>query len=302
MAQLYSRFCETNGLQTHYLEAGEGGYPMVLLHSGEYGGCAESSWNTVIPVLASAGFHIYAPDWLGFGQSDKVVDFASPRGRRLNHMGQFIQDLRLPELPVIVGNSMGGTYLVQELANGNKAFEAAAAVVVSGGGFVPDNEARRAIQEYDLTKEGMRQILGVLLHDRKWVEDEEFVAWRHELSLVPGAWQCAAAARLSPPGTAHRGGDFGKDDRTRYEDVGCPTLVVAGAEDTLRLPDYACEISRRIPSSELLTYEECGHMPNIEFPERFAKDVIEFTHRFLGRDASLEGARIALASRPEFQS
>lgn len=300
MAQLYSRFCETNGLQTHYLEAGEGGYPMVLLHSGEYGGCAESSWSTVIPALASAGFHIYAPDWLGFGQSDKVVDFASPRGRRLNHMGQFIQDLRLPEYPVIVGNSMGGTYLVQELANGNKAFMAAAAVVVSGGGFVPDNEARRTIQEYDLTKEGMRRILGVLLHDRKWIEDENFVAWRYELSLVPGAWQCAAAARLNPPGTPHGGGEFGKDDRTRYEDVGCPTLVVAGAEDTLRLPGYASEISGRIPSSELLTYEKCGHMPNIEFPERFVKDVVNFSRKFVGSDHSTDRLEIALASRPQF--
>lgn len=300
MTQFHSRFSETIGLKTHYLEAGEGGYPMVLLHSGEYGGCAESSWSTTISLLASAGFHVYAPDWLGFGQSDKIVDFVNPRERRLQHMGQFIHNLRLSEPPVIVGNSMGGTYLVQELANGNTAFEAAAAVVVSGGGFVPDNEARRVIQEYDLTKEGMRRILGVLLHDRKWTEDEDFVVWRHELSLVPGAWQCAAAARLIPPGPPHRGGEFGKEDRTRYEDVRCPTLVVAGAEDPLRLPDYATEISRRIPSGELLTYENCGHMPNIEFPDRFVKDVVNFSRRNINRDpSSFDGPEIAYANRSQ---
>jgi pimeloyl-ACP methyl ester carboxylesterase len=75
-------------------------------------------------------------------------------------------------------------------------------------------------------------------------------------------------------------------------------LVVAGAEDPLRLPDYATEISRRIPSSELLTYEKCGHMPNIEFPERFVKDVVEFSRKNIGRDPSLDEPEIAYANRP----
>lgn len=73
MTRIYSRFADTRGLKTHYYEAGEDGHPLILLHSGEYGGCAESSWSVVMPMLAAEGFHVYAPDWLGFGQSDKMA-------------------------------------------------------------------------------------------------------------------------------------------------------------------------------------------------------------------------------------
>jgi alpha/beta hydrolase fold len=70
-----SRFIEVDGMRTHYLEAGEGP-PVVLLHSGEFGGCAELSWEYLIPDLAQH-FRVIAPDWLGFGQTAKVHDFES---------------------------------------------------------------------------------------------------------------------------------------------------------------------------------------------------------------------------------
>lgn len=277
MPEYNSRTVDVGGFSTHYLEAGSSGQPLVLLHSGEYGACTESSWNSVVPLLVEAGFHVFAPDWLGFGRSDKVVDFANPKKRRIAHMGQFIESLQLPELPVLIGNSMGGTYLAQELAQRNTNFNARGAVLVSGGGFVPNNEARRLIQDYDLTIEGMRSILGTLLFDSKWTNDEAYVRWRHELSLVPGAWQCAASARLHPPTASGAGSeDFGKPDATLYENIECPTLVIAGADDPLREPGYADDIAARIPRSQLKVYENCGHMPNIEHPQRFASDVTTF--------------------------
>ncbi len=43
-----SRFIEVNGIRTHYLEAGDRP-PLVLLHSGEFGGSAELCWEYLIP-------------------------------------------------------------------------------------------------------------------------------------------------------------------------------------------------------------------------------------------------------------
>ncbi|MHA7223957.1 alpha/beta fold hydrolase [Arthrobacter sp. RHLT1-20] len=269
------RYKTVGGMQTHYLEAGDGGKPLLLLHSGEFGGCAESSWGVVLNSLASQGFHVVAPDWLGFGRSDKVIDFADPKGRRIQHMAEFISDLGWNE-PAIVGNSMGGTYLAQELASNNPRFSASAAVIVSGGGFVPDNDARRAIQDYDLSLEGMRRIIRTLMHSPAWASDENYVRWRHELSLIPGAWQCAESARLRPPSSAPPKSDFGRVDTTAYERIGCPTLLIAGADDPLREPGYAQPIADRIADCQVLTYEACGHMPNVEHAERFTQDVTSF--------------------------
>ena len=47
MADIESKFVEVDGINTHYLEAGPKDAPTVgLLHSGEFGGCSEISWNS----------------------------------------------------------------------------------------------------------------------------------------------------------------------------------------------------------------------------------------------------------------
>ncbi|MER6936110.1 alpha/beta hydrolase [Nocardioides sp. NPDC127514] len=271
-----------DGLETHVLELGSGP-SVVLLHSGEYGACAESSWSELIPYLADHGYRVVAPDWLGYGRSDKVVDFADPTGRRMRHMAATVAALDLGPA-AFVGNSMGGTYLAKDISATTPTFSAAAAVLVSGGGFVPDNEARRQILDYDLTESGMAHILRTVMYHPDIADDAEYVKWRHELSLVPGAWQCVASARLRPPGVTGTV-DIGKQDDTSYEAITIPTLVVAGENDPLRVPGYADELAARIPDAELLTYPECGHLPNIEHHFRFRDDLVSFLDRRFRKEA-----------------
>ena len=75
-----SRYVDVDGVRTHYREAGSSPV-VVLLHSGEFGACAELSWEFNIGPLARH-FRVIAPDWLGFGQTDKVHDFTHGQARR----------------------------------------------------------------------------------------------------------------------------------------------------------------------------------------------------------------------------
>ena len=61
------RFVQTNGIQTHFVEQGEGPL-VVLLH-----GFPETwySWRHQLPALAAAGYHAVAPDLRGYGQTDR---------------------------------------------------------------------------------------------------------------------------------------------------------------------------------------------------------------------------------------
>ncbi|MDV6246316.1 alpha/beta fold hydrolase [Rhodococcus opacus] len=276
MSTYTSRTLIVDGMKTNIIEQGSGP-SVVLLHSGEYGACAEGSWSGIIPELAEAGYHVVAPDWLGFGQTDKVIDFADPTGRRMRHMAATIKALDLGPA-AFVGNSMGGTYLAKAIASPTPLFDAAAAVLVSGGGFVPDNEARKQILEYDLTEEGMARILRAVTYHPTLADDTEYIRWRHQLSLTPGAWQCAASARLRPPGVAGTV-DIGKKDDTNYEQIAAPTLIIAGANDPLREEHYYDELAQRIPDNELLVYPECGHLPQLEYPARFHEDLLSFLDR-----------------------
>jgi pimeloyl-ACP methyl ester carboxylesterase len=58
---------ETNGIQMHFVEQGQG--PLVMLCHG----FPESwySWRHQLQALASAGFRAVAPDMRGYGQSER---------------------------------------------------------------------------------------------------------------------------------------------------------------------------------------------------------------------------------------
>ncbi|MDE0693629.1 MAG: alpha/beta hydrolase [Gammaproteobacteria bacterium] len=73
MADITHRHIETNNVNLHIAEAGEG--PLVVLCHG----FPESwySWRHQIPVLADAGFHVVAPDQRGYGDSDAPEDIAA---------------------------------------------------------------------------------------------------------------------------------------------------------------------------------------------------------------------------------
>ena len=99
MTEIRSRFVDVDGIRTHYLEAGEGPI-VVLLHSGEFGGAAEISWEFTLPALAEK-FRVVAPDWLGFGRTDKVFDFANGRARVWRHMRRFPEVMAIDEADFI---------------------------------------------------------------------------------------------------------------------------------------------------------------------------------------------------------
>jgi haloalkane dehalogenase len=93
-------FLEQDGLRMHYVEEGRGD-PVLLLHG-------EPTWSylyrKMIPALAEVG-RALAPDYFGFGRSDKPVD----RGwysydRHYESIERFAEELDLRELTVVVQN------------------------------------------------------------------------------------------------------------------------------------------------------------------------------------------------------
>jgi pimeloyl-ACP methyl ester carboxylesterase len=253
-----------------------------LLHSGEFGAGAELSWERVIPDLARR-FRLVAPDWLGYGETDKVHDFAGGTARRIRHMTAFLAEIGV-DRAAFVGNSMGGSLLAQLASADDPIWEIEAMVLISGGGFAPDNAERQTLLDYDCTAEAMRRMMETLFHDPAWALRDEYIERRLEISRKPGAWECVAAARFKSPSVPPRS-EFGRPDQTAYEKIAAPTLLIAGGNDPLREPGYAEALAERIPDCRLRVYDECGHMPNLEHPEQVVADVIDFFNRLDGTDS-----------------
>ena len=276
MTEIASRFVDVDGIRTHYLEAGDGP-TVVLLHSGEYGGAAEISWQFTIPALAPE-FRVVAPDWLGFGRTDKVFDFGDARSRVYRHMQRFVEAMGIGEADFI-GNSMGGSNLVRIAATEPDLLPLRSIVLCSGGGFTPETEERKVLLAYDGSEDAMRALVKAMLHDPRWGDDDAHVARRQEFALMKGAWECQSAPRLRPPAVGKAASGFGAADTTPYENISVPTLIVAGANDPLREPGYAPKLAARIEGAEVHVYENCGHCPNIEHAERFNAQVLDFLRR-----------------------
>jgi pimeloyl-ACP methyl ester carboxylesterase len=271
MPGIESKFIEVEGLKTHYLEAGSG-FPVVLLHSGEFGGSAELSWEFTIPALAKH-FHVFAPDWLGFGESAKIFSFEDMRALRVRHIGGFLETLGI-ERAHFAGNSMGGGMLADVATKEKPVWPIARMILVGAGGFAPVNEARTIINSYDGTREHMKRIVETLLVHSPLRHDAAYIEKRYRSSIVPGAWECTAAARFRRPGLKP-----GERETTDYSTINAPTLIVAGEKDPLREPGYAYGLQAQIAGSELAVFPEAAHFPHIDVPERFNQIAIEFLSR-----------------------
>ncbi len=271
MSTIESKFVDVEGMRTHVLEAGRG-FPLVLLHSGEFGGCAELSWEFNMPALAEH-FHVIAPDWLGFGESAKIFSFDDMVGLRIRHIGALLKTLGIDRAHFI-GNSMGGGVLARVAAMDEPCWPIERMILASAGGFAPVNETRQLLNSYDGTREHMKRILQATILVSPVRNDEAYLDRRHRLSLIPGAWECTAAARFRRPGVKTR-----EKEETSYRAIKRPTLIVAGGKDPLREPGYAHLLQAEIAGSELIVFEDAAHFPHIDFPERFNRAAIEFLSR-----------------------
>lgn len=61
---------EAGTLRMHYLDEGDRDAPIILLLHGQ--GCWSYIYRHMIPLLTAGGYRIIAPDFIGFGRSDKL--------------------------------------------------------------------------------------------------------------------------------------------------------------------------------------------------------------------------------------
>src|SRR3954462_13394371 len=122
------------GFKLHYLEAGRGA-PVVLLHG--LGG-AGSRWTPTLEPLAK-DFHVFAPDQIGFGDSDKpLANYHT--GMLAEFLVGFLKAAGVPKAS-LVGNSMGAGVALYTAAKFPQMVDRI--VLADGGGFRAD-EGRAA--------------------------------------------------------------------------------------------------------------------------------------------------------------
>ena len=263
------RYVRVGNIRTHYLEAGNSGPTVVLLHSAEYGARASFSWFANIEFLAQ-DFRVVAPDMVGFGYTDKLHSFTDQWMLRVQHIRDFLETLCIEDAHFVGSSYAGG--LIQRVGLMEPALWPIRSITsIGGGGAFPDSPARRKLFGYDGTLESYRDMMRVLCDDPCWHADD-VVMERWQASIEPGAWEALSAPRLAMPGAQAPP----PPPQPTMQDLRIPTLIVAGDRDELRTPEAQRALASEIPNAEFHLLSPAKHNPHYECPDAFNQIAREF--------------------------
>jgi pimeloyl-ACP methyl ester carboxylesterase len=262
-ARVQSNYVLTPSGRVHYYEAEPripgGGVPLVLVHGL---GDRDESWAPMLKRLKKAGFHVYAPDLLGYGRSPKPADGDYTMEGEAKFVYDFIQALGLQKTD-LGGWSMGG-WIALDLAHDHP--EVLDRVVVfdaAGLKFQP---------QYPLT-----------IFDPKTSEDAQrlWSLMEPEAKPLPESVRADLMRRLQENQWVVSRNMTAMTTSKTFVDAILPTLpepllIVWGDRDQLTPLALGEQMHALDPHSELDVVEGCGHLAPGLCAARVAPAVADF--------------------------
>lgn len=264
------------------------GRTVVLLHGKNF--CA-ATWESAIAALAGAGFRVVAPDQVGFCRSSKPRRYQFSLGQLVDNTHALLRSLGI-ERAVVVGHSMGGMLAARYALQYPQ--DTAQLVLVNPIGLedwraegVPWRNvdawyAGELKTNFDSIKAYQRKVYyggqWKPEYDR-WVEmlagmyagpGKKIVAWNQALAsdMVFNQPVVYEFPRIRVPTTLL----IGQRDRTAIgRDLAPPEL----AERLGDYPELGKRAARLIRDSRLVPFDDLGHSPQVEAPERFNAALLE---------------------------
>ncbi len=282
---------DANGLRTHYLAVGSGP-PLLLLHGD---GESASSWQWVLPALGRT-HRVYAPDLPGSGRTDKPLPsyyapLLSGSGEKtansvasytpeyyVGWLTGFLDALGL-EQAVLVGHSFSGLVALRFALSAPK--RVTELVIIDSAGLGPEVNPVLCL----LTMPGIGEILPAFTltppgsMQRIWARTAlmfadprrvplEWVRYQYRLALMLRFLLATVAVQRASMGLAgQRAEEIVLD---RLPELPTRTLVIWGAQDRVIPVEHGRRAVERLQRGQLIVIPECGHLPHVEWPERFA--------------------------------
>jgi pimeloyl-ACP methyl ester carboxylesterase len=250
------------GVNISYQEAGSG--PVVVLLHGL--GADGSSWASNIGPLA-AKYRVIVPDQIGFGKSYKP--FINYRvGTLVDFLNGLLKELKV-ERASLVGNSLGGfTAAAFALAYPEKVDKL---VLVDAAGYaVPKDTDPRTFNVLNpSTREGVKQLMSLVFYDKKMFANDAVVDMLFAKKMRTDDGYTIQKFIES----ILRGEDVldGKLNKIKN-----PTLLVWGREDLLTPLAMGERFKQDIKGSQLLIFDKCGHVPQMEKAAEFNSALMKF--------------------------
>jgi pimeloyl-ACP methyl ester carboxylesterase len=261
-AGLRSAYVEAGGYRLHYFEGappdGSPGVPLLLVHGL---GSRGEDFSAMMPTLMASGFHVYAPDLLGFGRSDQP-NVAYSMALEENVLLSFIQAVHLPRADM-VGYSMGGWVVAKLVLDHPAMVDRLVFYDAAGLTFLP-SFPRDAFVPTDAAS--LRYLLALLTPKPATLPPFVVRATLRKVKRVGPIVQKTMDSMES--GTEMLDTTIG--------DIHAPTLIMWGVEDHLIPMSVGETMHRDIANSVFEGVAGCGHLAPQVCPEPVLAGTIEF--------------------------
>jgi len=260
------------------------GKPLVLVHGF---GASIGHWRKNIPVLADAGYRVYAVDLLGFGGSDKP-----PLNYSIDIWVELLKDFwtaHIQEPGVFIGNSIGALVSLIVLTKYPE-MSAGGVLINSAGGLSHRSRELNPVLRIVMgtfnrvvrspitgkfvfnrirQKSQIRRTLYQVYRDRTAVTDE-LVDLLYTPSCDPGAQKVFASILTAPPGPG---------PEELLPKVERPLLVIWGADDPWT-PITGAKIYEEARANgkdiKIVPIPNAGHCPHDEVPAIVNATIIDW--------------------------
>lgn len=266
-------FLDVNGLNTHYHEDGEG-EAILLIHGSGPGVSAWANWRLVFPIL-SKHFHLYAPDVVGFGYTQRPEGIRYSIDVWAEHMIDFI-DTAIKRKVSIIGNSFGGA-IAMHVAKRRPDLINKLVLMGSMGMEHSIADGLDKVWGYTPSLENMRELIKIFAFDQGMADNDDLVEMRYHSSIQEG-FQESFSAMFPAPRQRHVDAmALSKED---LQQIAVPVLIIHGREDrVIPLEETSFKLVRAIPDAQLVVFPRCGHWVQIEKTNEFTATVTEFLLR-----------------------
>lgn len=251
--------------------------PMVLLH-----GLPSQSltWTGVMPLLAEKGFTVIAPDWLGFGFSDKPErrEFAYSSVAYEQALGEFLQALNLERVSLVV-QGFFATVGIQYALNHPDRIDRLA---ILNTPVVPPVKLPWPMKQWTLPLVGDMVTQDPLIIDRTLEGGSGFVISDERLAVYRQPWlKTSASGRVLMAVTKQL--DLARllptiGDRLQRE-WQKPTCFIWGALDPWLSIEPIQDLVKSHSHLELVTLPEAKHYPQEHFPQEVGDTLTTFLRR-----------------------
>jgi 3-oxoadipate enol-lactonase len=232
-----------------YFAAGKG-QPLIFLHGvGDQAG----AWAEVAPSFADR-YRVFLPDLPGHGESEPVQGDLAMAQVVAGAERILISATSEGQPAIVVGNSMGA-WLATLLAHRHPD-QVARIVLVNGGALVGDPTAPSLQPK---TREEAAKLMAMLRDPSAPTLPDAIL---DDIVRRAADGPTARLLRDLPGLIAHL-------LEGRLGEVKTPVDLLWGASDQLMKPAYAERQQNALPRVRLTLIEKCGHVPQVECPQRF---------------------------------